>query len=196
VRSARGTTDAPRAREGIHCVVRILGISGSLRAGSSNTAVLEAAALLAPHGLDVVVYDGLAGLPAFNADVEESGALPPAVSDLRARVADADALLVCSPEYMHGMPGSLKNLLDWLVGSVDFPGKLVTLVAASTRSVYAQAQLTEVLRTMTARLVPEECVVVPLPSRTMDARAIAADPALATILLDALRALEQAWARR
>ena len=176
--------------------MRLLAISGSLRAGSSNTAVLEAARLLAPPGVDVVLYDGLARLPAFDPDVEESGALPPEVRDLRARVAAADALLVCSPEYMHGMPGSLKNLLDWLVGSVDFPGTLVTLVAASTRSVYAQAQLTEVLRTMTARLVPDECVVVPLPSRTMDAGAIAADPALAALIRDALRALQQEWARR
>ena len=162
--------------------MHILAISGSLRRGSSNTAVLEAVRLLAPKEVDVEFYDGLARLPAFDPDVEESGDLPDEVRDLRARVADADALLVCSPEYMHGMPGALKNLLDWLVGSVDFPGKVVALVAASERSVYAQAQLTEVLRTMSARLVPDECVVVPLPSRAMDAAAIAADPALAAIL--------------
>jgi chromate reductase len=176
--------------------VHILAISGSLRAGSSNTAVLEAAALLAPHGVDITLYDGLARLPAFDPDVEERGVLPPDVKDLRARVTAADALLVCSPEYVHGMPGSLKNLLDWLVGCVDFPGTVVTLVAASARSVYAQAQLTEVLRTMTARLVPAECVVVPLPSRTMDAGAIAAEPALAAILRDALRAVEREWSRQ
>jgi NAD(P)H-dependent FMN reductase len=176
----------------IHWVVRIFAISGSLRRGSSNTAVLEAARLLAPSGVDVELYDGLARLPAFDPDVEESGDLPIEVRDLRARVAAADALLVCSPEYMHGMPGSLKNLFDWLVGSVDFPGKLVTLLAASERSVYAQAQLTEVLRTMTARLIPDECVTVPLPSRAMDAAAIAADPVLARTLRGAIAALRAA----
>ena len=176
----------------IHWVVRIFAVSGSLRRGSSNTAVLEAARLVAPSGVDVELYDGLARLPAFDPDVEESGDLPVEVSDLRARVAAADALLVCSPEYMHGMPGSLKNLLDWLVGSVDFPGKLVTLLAASERSVYAQAQLAEVLRTMTARLIPEECVAVPLSSRAMDAEAIAADPVLARTLRGAIEALRAA----
>jgi NAD(P)H-dependent FMN reductase len=172
--------------------VRVLAISGSLRRGSSNAAVLEAARLLAPAGVDVELYDGLARLPAFDPDVEESGDLPVEVRDLRARMAAADALVVCSPEYMHGMPGSLKNLLDWLVGSVAFPGKLVTLLAASERSVYAQAQLAEVLRTMSARLVPEECVVVPLPSRAMDAAAIAADPVLAATLRRAIAALRTA----
>ena len=176
----------------IHSVVRVLAISGSLRRGSSNTAVLEAARLLAPAGVDVELYEGLARIPAFDPDVEESGVLPDEVRDLRARVAAADALLVCSPEYMHGMPGALKNLLDWLVGSIDFPGKLVTLVAASERSVYAQAQLTEVLRTMSARLVPDECVVLPLPSRAMDADAIAADPALAATLRGTIAALRSA----
>ena len=171
----------------------VLAISGSLRRGSSNTAVLEAARLLAPSGVDVELYDGLARLPAFDPDVEESGDLPVEVRDLRARVAAADALLVCSPEYMHGMPGSLKNLLDWLVGSVDFPGKLVTLLAASERSVYAQAQLAEVLRTMSARLIPADaCVAVPLSSRAMDAAAIAADPVLAQILRGAIAALRAA----
>jgi chromate reductase, NAD(P)H dehydrogenase (quinone) len=154
--------------------VRLLAISGSLRAGPSNRAVLDAARLLAPPGVDVVLYDGLGDLPAFNPDLDRPGlALPPAPSDLRARVADADALLVSSPEYAHGIPGSLKNLLDWLVGSVEFPGKPVTLVAASDRSVFAQTQLAEVLRTMSARLVPDEAVIVPLTSRAMDAAAIA-----------------------
>ena len=154
--------------------------------------MLEALRLLSPTDVDVELYDGLARLPAFDPDVEESGDLPDAVRDLRARMAAADALVVCSPEYMHGMPGSLKNLLDWLVGSVDFPGKLVTLVAASERSAYAQAQLAEVLRTMSARLVPAECVVVPLPSRAMNAREITADPALAAILRSTIAGIREA----
>lgn len=170
----------------------LLAISGSLRAGSSNSAVLEAARLVAPPGVDVVLYDGLADLPAFNPDLDRPGApLPPAAHDLRARVGAADALLISSPEYAHGIPGSLKNLLDWLVGSVEFPGKPVTLVAASERSVFAQAQLAEVLRTMSARLIPEASVVVPVPGRAMEPAAIAADEELATILRGAISALLQ-----
>jgi NAD(P)H-dependent FMN reductase len=172
--------------------VRVLAISGSLRAGSSNTAVLESARLLASAGTTVTLYDGLADLPAFNPDVEEAGELPREVRELRARVAESDAILVCSPEYAHGFPGSLKNLLDWLVGSVDFPGKPVALVAASERSVYAQAQLAEILRTMSARLVPAEAVVVPVPGRSTDAATIAADPRLAGILRDVLARLQRA----
>jgi NAD(P)H-dependent FMN reductase len=172
--------------------VRILAISGSLRAGSSNGAVLDAARLLAPDGVVVDRYDGLAELPAFNPDVEERGELPPTVLDLRARVAAADALLVSSPEYAHGFPGALKNLLDWLVGSTDFPGMPATLVAPSERSVHAQAQLAEVLRTMSARLVPDGAVVVPLPSRTTDAASIVRDDRLAAVLRDVLDGLTRA----
>jgi NAD(P)H-dependent FMN reductase len=172
--------------------VRVLAISGSLRAGSSNTAVLEAMRLVAPAGTVVTLYDGLAALPAFNPDLEEADDLPREARELRARVAGSDAIVVCSPEYAHGFPGSLKNLLDWLVGSVDFPGKPVALVAASERSVHAQAQLAEVLRTMTARLVPAEAVVVPLPGRSIDAATIAADPRLAGILRDVRAGLRRA----
>ena len=176
--------------------MRLLAISGSLRARSSNTAVLEAARVLAPRDVEIALYDGLADLPAFNPDLEEGDAtLPPAAADLRARVAEADGLLICSPEYAHGIPGSLKNLLDWLVGSVDFPGKPVTLVAASARSVYAQSQLAEVLRTMNARLVPAEGVVVPVASRSMDAAAVAADVRLAAILRGVIDALLQSTGR-
>lgn len=164
----------------------LLAISGSLREGSLNTAVFQAARSAAPPGVDVVLYEGLAELPAFNQDLEEGGHLPSAVRALRAHVAAADGLLICSPEYAHGMPGALKNLLDWLVGSVDFPGKCVTLVAASERSLYAQAQLAEVLRTMNAHLVPDDVVVVPISDRSMDATAIAGDPRLAGILRDLL----------
>jgi NAD(P)H-dependent FMN reductase len=170
--------------------MRILAISGSLRAGSSNGALLDAARLLAPPGVDVVLYEGMAQLPAFNPDLDQPDVpLPERPRDLRECVADADALLVSSPEYAHGIPGALKNLLDGLVGSTEFPGKPVTLVAASDRSRYAQTQLAEVLRTMSARLVPAESVVVPLASRSMDARDIAADPRLAPLLRGAMAAL-------
>jgi NAD(P)H-dependent FMN reductase len=171
--------------------MHLLAISGSLRAHSSNGALLDAAARLAPPGVDVVRYTGLGELPPFNPDLDtgDPALLPPAAVDLRARVGAAGGLLVSSPEYAHGVPGALKNALDWLVGSVEFPGKPVALVSASARAVHAQAQLTEILTTMSARLVPEASVTLPLAGRPLDAAAIAADPALGSALRAAVAAL-------
>jgi len=170
--------------------VRILAISGSLRAASSNTAVVEAARLLAPPDVEVVIYRGLGELPHFNPDVE-MGVLPPPVAELRAAVGSADALLICSPEYAHGVPGSMKNALDWLVGGPEFVGKPVALVNASPRSVHAQAQLAETVATMSGVLVEGACVALPLAGRRMDAAEIAADPELSSALAGALAALAE-----
>ena len=174
--------------------MRLLAISGSLRTGSSNTTLLEAARLVAPPEVEVVLYEGLAGLPAFNPDLDtvDGDRIPSTAAELRAEVGRADGILICSPEYAHGIPGSLKNALDWLVGSVELPGKPALLLAASARSVHAQAQLVEVLTTMNVRLVAGASVTVPLPSRTMDASAIAADAELAGLLRGAMQALGQA----
>src|SRR5438105_3807739 len=105
--------------------MQILGISGSLRRVSSNTALLRAASLLAPQGVEITLYDGLGDLPPFNPDLE--GAEPPSVLDFRARIQEADGVLISSPEYAHGVPGVLKNALDWLVGSekIEIVGKPV-----------------------------------------------------------------------
>ncbi len=165
-----------------------LAISGSLRAGGSNTALLAAAALVAPPGVAVTLYDQLAALPHFNPDLDtvDGHGLPPAVADLRARVGRSDGLLVSTPEYAHGIPGSFKNALDWLVGSVEFPGKPVAVLGTSTRSVHAGAQLVEVLTTMNARLVPEASIVVPLRNRSTGATHIADDPEHFALLRAAL----------
>ncbi len=172
--------------------MRFLAISGSLRAGSSNTTLLEAARLVAPSDVEVVLYEGLAVLPAFNPDLDtvEGDRLPVSVAQLRALVGSADGILICSPEYAHGIPGSLKNLLDWLVGSVEFPFKPVALLKANAHSVHAQAQLVEVLTTMNARLVAD--VTVLLPSRDMSASQIAQDHTLAASLRAALDVVTKA----
>src|SRR4051812_26955392 len=93
--------------------IGILAISGSLRARSSNTDVLRALKIVAAPDFSVSLYDGLGELPFFNPDLEnEPDGLPPTVQDLRAQVSKADALVICSPEYAHGVPGALKNALD------------------------------------------------------------------------------------
>jgi NAD(P)H-dependent FMN reductase len=118
--------------------------------------------------------------------------LPAAVMRFRARVAAADAMLISTPEYAHGVPGSLKNALDWLVSGSEIPYKPVGLVNASPRSRHAQASLAETLRTMSAILAPPEPTEVPIAGRPLDAAAIAAMPELAERLRAAIQAVVDA----
>ena len=142
---------------------RVLCLCGSLRRVSSCRAALEAAKQLAPASLELAMYDGLASLPLFNPD-DERDPLPPSVLALRAAVGQADALLVACPEYAHGVPGAFKNLLDWLVGSLEFPGKPALLLNTSARGSYhAQEALAEILRTMSAELLSTRPFPVALP---------------------------------
>lgn len=170
--------------------IDILAISGSLRARSSNTEVLRAAALLAPASARVTLFAGLGEQPPFNPDLDGEGAiLPMPVQALRRQVAAADALLICSPEYAHGVPGALKNALDWLVSGPEIPYKPIGLLAASSRSAHAQASLAETLRTMSTVLVSGASLTVPLDGRRLDAAGIVGDPELAAVLRSALEAL-------
>jgi chromate reductase, NAD(P)H dehydrogenase (quinone) len=129
--------------------MRIVTLSGSLRAASTNTALLEACQLLAPPGVELRPFRGVGELPHFNPDVETT-ALPAVVAAFRDEITRADGLLISSPEYARGIPGALKNSLDWLVGHPPFAGKPVGLLNASPRSVHATVQLLEVLTTMRA----------------------------------------------
>jgi chromate reductase len=176
--------------------MKILAISGSLRAKSSSTSLVEAARLVAPPDVTVTVYDGIGSLPHFNPDLDIEGAeLPPAVAELRRRIGEADALIISTPEYAHGVPGSLKNALDWLVSSVEFPGIAVALINPSHDSFHANASLSEILKTMSARLPAEALVRIPIPNRGMDAQAIAADSKLSAALGDVIAALVAAGPR-
>jgi len=142
---------------------RVLCLSGSLRRASSNTAALQAARQLAPSTIDLELYEGLGALPLFNPD-DEMVAVPASVSALREAVGRADALLIACPEYAHGVPGAFKNLLDWLVGSLEFPGKPVLLLNTAARGSYhAQEALAEILVTMSAQLLAPQPVLVALP---------------------------------
>ena len=141
--------------------MKILAISGSLRSGSSNTAALRAAARLAPAGVDVVLFDGIDGLPFFNPDLD-GDEVPAPVARFRALIGDADGLLISSPEYARGVAGVMKNALDWLVASFEFPGKPVALINTSPRATHALAALRLTLETMSARIVDEACVTLPL----------------------------------
>jgi chromate reductase, NAD(P)H dehydrogenase (quinone) len=175
----------------------LFAISGSLRGASSNTSALRALAALAPAGVTVEVYDGLGELPHFNPDLDREGDTPPPlVAALRDRIARADAVVLCSPEYAHGVPGSLKNALDWLVSSTEFPGKPVALLDISPISVHVRAALVETLTTMSARMIDDPRLTVPLPRNRLDAAAMCADAATATALGAALAAILETRSRR
>jgi NAD(P)H-dependent FMN reductase len=143
--------------------------------------------------VDVEVLSALDALPHFNPDLDVPAMPPPpAVLDIRRRVGAADALIICSPEYAHGVPGTLKNALDWLVSAPEVFAKPVALLNASPRSWRAQASLAETLRTMAMRIVPMTSISVPVMGRTMNAAAIAKDPELAAALRGALDGLVRA----
>jgi len=171
--------------------MRVLAICGSLRAVSSNGALLRAAAAVAPPDTQLTIYDGLADLPHFNPDLEARG-LPPPVAALRALVAAHDAIVISSPEYAHGVPGSLKNALDWLVSGVELPGKAVALFNASPTATHAPASLIEILTTMSARVITDAAVTLPLGAKRLDAAGMAADAEIAAALRAGLSALAAA----
>jgi chromate reductase len=155
-----------------------------------------AAAEMAPDGVEVTLYDGLGTLPHFNPDLDKAlddPDLPEPVRDLRTRVGAADALLFCVPEYAHGVPGSLKNALDWLVGGSEMPGKPVASLNASPRSTHAQASLAETLRTMSAHVVAGSPFQAPF-ARGASGDAAAAGPEAAAAIRAAFAALTRAIA--
>jgi chromate reductase, NAD(P)H dehydrogenase (quinone) len=170
--------------------LRFLAVSGSLRRASSNTALLRAAAALAPAGVEVVVYEGLGDLPHFNPDLEEDE--PESVTDFRTRIRESDGLLISSPEYAHGVPGVLKNALDWLVGGQEFINKPVALLNASPRATYAQASLTETITVMTGRIVAEASITLPLLGTKLDEAGIVAHPEMSSALREAIEAFARA----
>jgi len=171
----------------------LLAISGSLRSASSNTTVLHALQAIAPAGVIVSLYDGLGDLPYFNPDLDgETDTPPPSVGQLRTQIGQADGLLISSPEYAHGVPGVLKNALDWLVSSLEFPGKPVALINISPRSTFVHASLSETLTTMSASLIADPAFTISLPGKGLDVAGMLADPQITQYLHAALDAFVRA----
>jgi chromate reductase len=143
--------------------MKILGLSGSLRAGSHNAKLLRAAGDLLPPEAELVVFDGLKAIAPY--DEDDEGARPDAVHALHAAIADADAILVATPEYNHSMPGQLKNALDWMsrpLASSPLRNKPVAVIGASTGlfgAVWAQAEARKVLAAIGARVIDRELPV-------------------------------------
>jgi chromate reductase, NAD(P)H dehydrogenase (quinone) len=167
--------------------MRILGITGSLRRGSHNRRLLRAAGRALPPGATLVEWDGLAGLPAYDEDLEANP--PLAVRAFRAAVADADALLIATPEYNASIPGALKNALDW--ASRPFPDNVLrekpaAVIGASTGlfgAVWAQAEVRKVLAASGAAVLESE-LPVGMADGAFTEDGELADPELASRLED------------
>ncbi len=164
--------------------VRILLVSGSLREGSTNTAVLKTAEEVAPAGVATTLYRGMGTLPHFNPDDDREGEpVDPAVAQLRAEVAAADALLICTPEYAGALPGALKNLLEWTVGDGGTYRKPIAWInasgaAAPTGAADAHDSLRKVLGYVHAEIVEPACVRIPVTRDAVGPDGTLSDPAL------------------
>lgn len=171
--------------------MRILTLCGSLRARSSNRAALRAYERVA-SGIAFTHYTGLGSLPHFNPDLEAAeGPLPVEVRQLRAAVSAADVLLISTPEYVHALPGSFKNALDWLVGDPAFVGKPVVILQLARGSNWAWDSLTEILQTMSAVIVEAAAVSLPLGSNQCDETAILARDDLRGLLAQSVASLRE-----
>jgi chromate reductase len=151
--------------------MRILGISGSLRRGSHNTALLRAAAERLPPGVELEIYKGLKEIPPYDEDDDVEGRLPAAVVALKEAIASADAILFATPEYNGSIPGVLKNAIDWAsrpVATTVLKRRPVAVVGASTGmfgAVWSQAELRKVLQTALADVVDRELPVMQAHTR-------------------------------
>lgn len=170
--------------------MKVLGISGSLRADSHNTRLLRAAAELLPSPAELVVCEQLRAVPPYDAD-EDRDPWPPAVADLRDSVAESNAVLFATPEYNHSIPGQLKNALDWLsrpAGQSVFRNVPVAVIGASTGqfgAVWAQAELRKVLGATGARVLDRE-LPVGLAESAFDPDGRLSNPALSGSLAELL----------
>jgi chromate reductase len=173
--------------------MKVLAISGSLRAGSHNTSLVRAAASMAPAGIDVKRWDGLRAVPPYDAD-EDIQPAPPAVQDLRDAIAAADAVLIATPEYNHSIPGALKNALDWASrphATNVLRNKPVAVIGSSIGAfgaVWAQAELRKVLGAIGARVVDAE-LVVPVAHEVFTDDGSLVDDEIAEGLRDVLEAV-------
>jgi len=146
-------------------------LCGSLRKASTNRALLEALRDIAPPGITIEICDLISDLPIFNPD-READDMPASVLALAAKIRATDGLIISSPEYAHGIPGGLKNALDWLVSRDEIPHKPVMLVHASHRGDDALEALTEVLKTISVRLVEAAFFRFNLLGKTPEQRAV------------------------
>ena len=173
--------------------MHILAISGSLRASSTNTALVRATAALAPKTMEFTIYDGLADLPHFSPDLDGDNA-PASVGQLRGLLQAADGVLICTPEYAFGVPGALKNALDWTVSSGDLYEKPVAAISASPTYMGGDKAHASLLLTLSAlgAKVPEGAkLIIPMVRLKLNANGEVSDPETVQALKSVLDTLAQ-----
>lgn len=150
--------------------MKLLGISGSLRQGSNNTRLLSVAASLMPATVEFEIADCLDQLPHFNPDLVPDDL--PVVRNWVDQVRGSDGLIISTPEYARGYPGTLKNSLDWLVQTDAHIDKPFMMLNASARSTVGQGTLITVLETMSGIHVESASVTIPLLGKNLDEQQI------------------------
>jgi chromate reductase, NAD(P)H dehydrogenase (quinone) len=138
---------------------KVLAISGSTRQHSSNHKLINAIAALTTDELDIAVYESIATLPHYNPDDDNEQA-PETVKEFRRLLRNADGIIICTPEYAHGVPGSLKNAIDWTVSSSEFSHKPTALITASTDGRFGHNALLETLKVIEAENIDELHLVI------------------------------------
>jgi NAD(P)H-dependent FMN reductase len=165
-------------------MITILSISGSLRKDSLNTHFLRAAAHLVEPNVEIIPFEGIGTFPLFNPDLEDSE--PLSVLNFRKRIKEADAVIIASPEYAHGITGVMKNALDWVVGSGEFVNKPTCIINISCRAVLAFESLKEILKTMDAKIIHDASRVIAIPNN-IDTEGILFDPQLSEQIRSTLK---------
>jgi chromate reductase len=145
----------------------ILAISGSLRAGSSNHPILNYLGKIAPAGTNYTIYDGLAQIPHFDPDLDNDNRAA-TITAFRKLIAAADGVIICTPEYAFGVPGTLKNALDWTVSSGSLSEKPLALITASTGGENAHAALLLILGALNAKVTKETTLLISFIRSKMD----------------------------
>jgi NAD(P)H-dependent FMN reductase len=156
---------------------KVLAISGSTRKDSSNLQIIKVIARLGAGRLDMDIFQELDGLPHFNPDLDKDD-VPPAVTAFRNRISAADGVLICTPEYVFSLPGSLKNAIEWTVSTTVFSGKPVALITASSQGEKAHEALQLVMRTIEARFTSQTQLLIQGPRAKVNANGDVTDKTL------------------
>jgi chromate reductase len=159
----------------------IFAISGSLRSGSSNHAILRALGKMIPPDINYKIYNGISEIPSFDPGLDNDDP-PVAVVAFRKQLTEADGIIICTPEYAYGVPGALKNALDWTVSSASFSDKPTALITASTGGENAHEALIKILGAIDANLIKESTLLISFIRSKMDTEGNIMDQATAVEL--------------
>ena len=138
---------------------KVIAICGSTRQASINHTLIKAIVNLSAENLDIAIFDGIANLPQFNPDNDEEN-VADEVADFRQQVNNAEGIIICTPEYAHGVPGTLKNAIDWTISSSQFPHKPTMLITASTDGNFGHKALLETLKAIEAKNIDNLQLVI------------------------------------